>query len=142
LCRQPADAPRSYREALLTRELQRAPSAESVLAWEGLGIYRILSSLEDVSALERLVAEQLGTLLDHDAGRGSQLVETLHHYLASGGSPTATAKSLFVHASTVKYRLTRIREVGGYDLSKPATRFSLQLATQAWVVLQALRQAP
>jgi DNA-binding PucR family transcriptional regulator len=67
-------------------------------------------------------------------------VETLHHYLESGGSPAATAKALFVHASTVKYRLTRIREVGGYDLSKPATRFELQLATQAWVVLQALHR--
>jgi sugar diacid utilization regulator len=140
-CREPADGPRSYREALLTRELQRSPSSEPILVWEALGIYRILSSLDDVSALERLVAEQLGDLLGHDAERGSQLVETLHHYLESGGSPTATAKALFVHASTVKYRLTRIREVGGYDLSKPATRFSLQLATQAWVVLRALRQA-
>lgn len=140
-CGGPADAPRSYREAALTRELQRSPSAEPVLSWEGLGIYRILSSLDDVSALERLVAEQLGDLLTHDAERGSQLVETLHHYLITGGSPTATAKALFVHASTVKYRLTRIREVAGYDLSSPAARFSLQLATQAWVVLRALRQA-
>lgn len=140
-CRQPADAPRSYREALLTRELQRSPSAAPVLAWESLGIYRILSSLDDVVALERLVAEQLGQLLEHDAERGSQLVETLHHYLDTGGSPAATAKALFVHPSTVKYRLTRIRELGGYDLSKPTVRFSLQLATQAWIVLRALRDA-
>jgi hypothetical protein len=138
-CAQPADAPRSYREAVLTRELQRSPGAAPVLAWEGLGVYRILSSLDDVSALDRLVAEQLGVLLDHDRDRGSALVETLHHYLESGGSPTTTAKALFVHASTVKYRLTRIRHVGGYDLSKPATRFALQLATEAWVVLRALR---
>jgi hypothetical protein len=138
-CAQPADAPRSYREAVLTRELQRSPAAAPVLAWEALGVYRILSSLDDVSALDRLVAEQLGVLLDHDRDRGSQLVETLHHYLESGGSPTTTAKALFVHASTVKYRLTRIRHVGGYDLSKPATRFALQLATEAWVVLRALR---
>ena len=139
-CRQPADVRRSYREALLTGELQRTPSAEPVLAWEALGIYRILSSLDDVSALERLVAEQLGAILEHDAERGSQMVETLHHYLTTGGSPTATAKAMFVHASTVKYRLARIREIGGYDLSKPATRFSLQLATEAWIVLQALRR--
>jgi sugar diacid utilization regulator len=140
-CREPADSPRSYREALLTRELQRSPSSAAVLAWEDLGIFRILSSLDDVSALERLVGEQLGALLEHDTERGSQLVETLHHYLESGGSPSATAKALLVHASTVKYRLTRIREVGGYDLSKPAARFSLQLATQAWIVLQALQVA-
>jgi sugar diacid utilization regulator len=139
-CRQPADAPRSYREALLTRELQQAPSSAPVLAWEELGIYRILSSLDDVSALERLVAEHLGALLEHDAERGSQLVETLHRYLECGGSPSATAKALFVHASTVKYRLTRIRDVGGCDLSKPATRFTLHLSTQAWVVLRALRE--
>ena len=140
LCEQPADAPRSYREALLTRELQRSPSAAPVLAWEDLGIYRILSSLDDVTALERLVAEQLGALLDHDAERGSPLVETLHHYLDTGGSPAATAKALFVHPSTVKYRLTRIREVGGVDLSQPAVRFALQLATQAWLVLRALKE--
>jgi sugar diacid utilization regulator len=139
-CRQPADAPRSYREALLTRELQQAPSAAPVLAWEELGVYRILSSLDDVSALERLVAEHLGALLEHDAERGSQLAETLHRYLECGGSPSATAKALFVHASTVKYRLTRIREVGGCDLSTPTARFALQLATQAWVVLRALRE--
>ncbi|HET9772956.1 MAG TPA: CdaR family transcriptional regulator, partial [Acidimicrobiia bacterium] len=87
-CRQPVDAPRSYREALLTRELQQAPSAAAVLAWEDLGVYRILSSFDDVSALERLVAEHLGALLAHDAERGSQLVETLHRYLECGGSPS------------------------------------------------------
>ena len=139
-CQRPADALRSYRESLLIRPLQRTPSAAAVLAWETLGVYRILSSLDDVDGLERLVAEQLGPLLDHDAERGSQLVETLHHYLESGGSPTSTAKALFVHASTVKYRLNRIRDVGGYDLSAPSTRFALQLASQAWLVLQALRE--
>ena len=140
LCHQPADAPRSYRESLLIRPLQRTPASAAVLAWETLGVYRILSSLDDVSALERLVAEQLGPLLGHDAERGSQLVETLHHYLESGGSPTSTAKTLFVHASTVKYRLSRIRDLGGHDLSAPSTRFALQLATEAWLVLQALQE--
>ena len=140
-CAGPGDAPRAYREAVLIGPLQRNPSAAAVLAWEKLGVYRILSSFDDVGALERLVAEQLGPLLDHDAERGSQLVETLHHYLQSGGSPTSTAKALFVHASTVKYRLNRIRAVGGYDLAAPSTRFALQLATEAWLVLRALNES-
>jgi DNA-binding PucR family transcriptional regulator len=44
-----------------------------------------------------------------------------------------------VHRSTLKYRLQRIRELTGFDLGDPETRFSLELATRAWVTLQALR---
>jgi len=37
-----------------------------------------------------------------------------------------------VHRSTLKYRLNRIRQVSGYDLSLPDNQFNLQLATRAW----------
>ena len=40
---------------------------------------------------------------------------------------------------SLKYRLQRIRQLTGFDLSDPETRFSLELATRAWVTLQALR---
>jgi DNA-binding PucR family transcriptional regulator len=44
-----------------------------------------------------------------------------------------------VHRSTLKYRLQRIRDLTGFDLSDPETQFNLQLATRAWVTLRALR---
>jgi DNA-binding PucR family transcriptional regulator len=44
-----------------------------------------------------------------------------------------------VHRSTVKYRLQRIREISGHDLSDPGTSFNLHLATLAWRTLQTLR---
>jgi hypothetical protein len=40
---------------------------------------------------------------------------------------------------TLKYRLQRIREISGLDLSDPDTRFNFQLATRAWQTLAALR---
>ena len=46
-----------------------------------------------------------------------------------------------VHPNTVVYRLRRIRDVSGYDLSVPDTVFNLQLATRAWRTLQALHQS-
>jgi len=44
-----------------------------------------------------------------------------------------------VHRSTLKYRLQRIRELTGYDLGDPETRFNLELATRTRVTLAALR---
>jgi DNA-binding PucR family transcriptional regulator len=43
-----------------------------------------------------------------------------------------------VHRSTLKYRLQRIRELTGLDLSDPEIHFNLQLATRAHLTLLAL----
>jgi DNA-binding PucR family transcriptional regulator len=44
-----------------------------------------------------------------------------------------------VHRSTLKYRLQRIREISGHNLTDPDTNFNLQLATRAWRTLQTLQ---
>jgi DNA-binding PucR family transcriptional regulator len=62
----------------------------------------------------------------------------LRTYLERGGSYDATAAALSMHRSTLKYRLQRIKEISGHDLSDADTRFNLQLATRAWYTLCAL----
>lgn len=44
-----------------------------------------------------------------------------------------------MHRSTLRYRLQRLRDVSGYDLTDPDTRFDLQLAARAWATIAALR---
>ena len=63
-------------------------------------------------------------------------METLFHYLESG--LTDASERLILHRNTLKYRLQRIQELSGHDLSDRGTRFNLQLATRAWQVLKAL----
>lgn len=99
----------------------------------------MFSELADSVEVERFVQEWLAPLLDYDARRNSVLIETLSGYLECGGSLEATSKLLTVHRSTLKYRLQRIREISGHDLSEPDTRFNLQLASRAWRTLSALR---
>jgi DNA-binding PucR family transcriptional regulator len=53
---------------------------------------------------------------------------TLAAYLDAGGAQQATADTLGVHVSTLKYRLGRIEAVTGHDLSVPDVRFQLQVA--------------
>jgi DNA-binding PucR family transcriptional regulator len=64
---------------------------------------------------------------------------TLTEYLERGGSYDATARSLAVHRSTLKYRLRRIREISGHDLGDPEVQFNLQLAVRAWRTMRAVR---
>jgi DNA-binding PucR family transcriptional regulator len=139
-CERPSDFPRSYREAQLALKMQRAARGDDrATCYQDLGVYRILSEVEDPAAVERFVRQWLGSLLDYDARKRSELVSTLSQYLECGGSYDATAAALSVHRSTLKYRLQRIREISGHDLADPDTNFNLQLATRAWRTLQTLR---
>ena len=144
LCRRPGDFPRSSREAALALRLQHAARGpEGVTAYDELGVYRILCKLADTADVEALVREWLGTLLDYDERKGSDLVVTVTEYLECGGNWDDTAHALSVHRSTLKYRLQRIRDLTGYDLNDPDTHFNLQLATRAWRSLLAVRgEAP
>lgn len=59
---------------------------------------------------------------------GNALVETLAAYLEQGRSIEATARALFVHGNTVRYRLGRVAEVSGYAPTDPRESLTLQLA--------------
>ena len=140
-CERPPDFPRSFQEAKFALRLQETSGgADQVTSFDDLGVYGILSAMDDVTGIERLVRTWLGTLLDYDDRKHSDLVATLTTYLECGGSYDATAAALAVHRSTLKYRLQRIREISGHDLTESDARFNLQLATRAWATLSAMRR--
>jgi sugar diacid utilization regulator len=135
----PQDVRRSYREAQLALKVQRAsPSGIRAVVFDQLGAFRILADVENESTLEQYLRDWLGAVMDHDERRNSELLTTLAAYLDCGGSYDSTAKALSVHRNTLRYRLERIRQISGHDLSDPDTRFNLQLATRAWATLSAL----
>jgi DNA-binding PucR family transcriptional regulator len=121
---------------------ENAVAGPTVLTWESLGAYQILSTVDDVSGVERFVQKQLGPLFQYDAQKHSDLVETLCRYLESGCNHANAAQALIVHRNTLKYRLDRIREIAGCDLADPDTRFNLQLATRGWQLLKAFGRWP
>jgi DNA-binding PucR family transcriptional regulator len=57
-----------------------------------------------------------------------ELLETLTCYLETGRSLESTARELFVHANTVRYRLKRISEIIGWDATGSREAFVLQVA--------------
>ncbi len=139
-CPRPSQLPRSLREAQLALRLQKAStSAEGTSAFADLDVLRMLASVQDLGDVEGFVTKWLGVLASYDERKHTELLKPLTRYLQHGGGYEATSQALSVHRSTLKYRLQRIRELTGYDLSDPETRFNLELATRAFLTLQALR---
>ena len=62
------------------------------------------------------------------ARKAPDLLATLRCYLESGRSLETTARQLFVHANTVRYRLRRINELISQDATEPRGAFVLQVA--------------
>lgn len=77
----------------------------------------------DPTARRRLVA-----LHDEVAASSDVAVETLGAYLEGGGSVEGTARALFVHPNTVRYRLRRVTEVSGLLPSDPRDAYTLRVA--------------
>ncbi|MCW2664158.1 MAG: hypothetical protein JWP83_5310 [Mycobacterium sp.] len=132
-CEVPDDLPRSFIEARRALNIQlRSANPEGAAAFDELGFYRLIDAAHGGGTVEAFVREWLGTLLDYDEGRNSELVLTLSDYLECGGSYDESAAALHIHRSTLRYRLARIAELTGHDLRKVDTRFNLHAATRAW----------
>ena len=61
-------------------------------------------------------------------GARGTLIETLSAYFLHGGSIEATARTLFVHPNTVRYRLKQAAEVTGLTPTRPRDAFTVQIA--------------
>ena len=60
---------------------------------------------------------------------GSALLDTVMTYLEQGNSLEATARLLFVHPNTVRYRLRRVSELTGLTPGTGRDGFTLWVAT-------------
>ncbi|MCW2582236.1 MAG: putative transcriptional regulator, PucR family, partial [Klenkia sp.] len=59
---------------------------------------------------------------------GGEVLDTVRAVLASGGNLEATARALFVHPNTVRYRLKRATELTGWSATDPRGGWTLQIA--------------
>lgn len=61
-------------------------------------------------------------MIEHDAAHDTGHAETLLEYLNAFGDAAKAASALFVHENTLRYRIRRLQELFGVDLSDPAER--------------------
>ena len=137
IARDPADLPRAAGEALLAANVAEGSGQEGVLAFEQTGAYRLLLSAmsENPSELQRFYAETVEPLVAYDEQYETELLQTLETFLEADGNVAGTAQRLFTHRHTVYYRLERVRELTGLDVSSSDGREKLSLGLKAMRVL-------
>ncbi len=135
-CADPVDLYRAGSEARLAVNVGEA-EGHSILAFEDTGAYRLLlpAMSDDPGELERFYAETVQPLADYDEQYETELVATVEAYLDNDGNVAATAKQLFTHRHTIRYRLERVRELCGHDVSSTEGREKLGLGLKAMRVL-------
>ena len=127
------DWTRVYNEALQAMDVgRRLHLSNQVVEFNSLGVYRLLSELEQVPSIQRFVMQIIGPLVRYDEEHRGSLMQTLSAYFSNHGNISKTAESLFVHRNTLLYRMDRIQELTGQDLNNSDMRLALHLSLKLW----------
>lgn len=101
---------------------------EAFAAFDALGAERLLYSVRDTALFAEMGTDVLAPVLSYDAKHDAGLFETLFSYLSHGGSVRAVAEELFIHKNTIVYRMGKVRELLGTDLSDGEEQIQIYLA--------------
>ncbi|MGN6331532.1 MAG: PucR family transcriptional regulator [Motilibacteraceae bacterium] len=126
------DLPAAYEQARTAVRVGRRLHGRSALThFDGLGVLRLLSLVEDTAALDGFVAEVLGPLAARDDDDAADLRRTLEVLLETNLNVAETARRLHFHYNTLRYRIGKLERMLGPFTEDATLRLSLLVALQA-----------
>ena len=78
--------------------------------------------------LEGRLHPGLDRLVEYDKANGSEFKHTLQVYLENNCNAQKCGRLLYLHRNSLVYRIRRIQEIGGFDLSNPEECAFLRLS--------------
>ncbi|ROQ77886.1 purine catabolism regulatory family protein [Streptomyces sp. CEV 2-1] len=112
----------------LTASRATEPAAARLTSMDGLTtLHSLLAGLPE-EVREVFSARTLGPLTDEDGASQRMMLHTLEVFLAHNCSWARVAEALHLHVNTVHYRVRRIEQLTGRDLSRLDHRLDLQAA--------------
>jgi purine catabolism regulator len=132
----PAEVGRSLREAGYALRVCRL-EGWGAAGFEDLGTYRLLLSMTEPDALRAFADSMLAAIDAYDASNGGELARSLEAFLRHNARWEAAAGELFVHRHTLRYRMRKVEDLTGRDLSSSFDRMEFWLALRARQLLSA-----
>lgn len=123
----------AHREVLKIQQVLALRTGQlEVCSYENLGIYQLFFHPELLMHPEILIPPDFSSF----CAQHPELAVTLETYLEHGQNSSATAKLLYLHPKTIRYRLEKIRELLNLDFRDSERILQLQIAFRAMKLFQ------
>ncbi|EKN68145.1 helix-turn-helix domain-containing protein [Schinkia azotoformans] len=119
----------SYQQALQTLNVVNNRFRDTCFAlFDELGGYALLHGLKNSSVTNLFTSKYIDPLLKYSKEKNADLFHTLRVFLNNHGNLSKTSNDLFIHRSSLLYRIERIESLLEIDLNDPDHRFNIMLA--------------
>ena len=99
------------------------------------GAYGLLAPLAETTVGKRVIESTLGMLVAYDREHNAHLTDTIETYIACNFNASATAQRLNLHRNSLAYRLHKIEDLIGLQLSDSEDRLLTTLAVRLRALL-------
>lgn len=120
--------PHAFRQATRALETAAAARRTGIFDLAALGMQPAVLADHDVG--DALVERYLAPLEQAGRSSGAAILQTVERYVESNGRLDVTARALWVHINTVRYRLARFEELTGRSLRDTETLVELWWALE------------
>jgi purine catabolism regulator len=129
----PEELRHSFHEARCALEATAIENgnAPEVASWRDLGAFTLLLSIQDDEALRLYCDSVLGPIEQGDDEYGGELLRSLEAFIEQNGQWEKAARQVYCHRHTLRYRMRKVEEMTGRDLSRAHDRIEFWLAIRA-----------
>lgn len=123
------DLKKSYQEAKSAIDISNImTNGEKIYFYESLGIYSLITQINNGKFLDSYVESKIGKLIKMDKMQEGDLCDTLETYLEHNCNANATSEALFIHRNTMRYRMDKIKKILDDDINNMSVLLELKLA--------------
>jgi purine catabolism regulator len=130
--------PVAYEQAKQTVRISKVLMNQQSFAkhYHQIGVYKLIQEIHSDVILKDYVRQKLGMVIDHSNQKDVNLLETLAMLIQYNWNIQKTAKAMYIHYNTLRYRIDKLRELGveidnGFELSEIAVAYQIHLLLQA-----------
>ena len=133
----------AYHQATKAMQIgRRIYGPGSITSFDSLGVFRLLSLIDDDDELRSFAIDSLGPLLRLDAAERDDLLRTLEALMECNLNVARAARRLYFHYNTLRYRITKLERLLGPFTTDPNRCLQIGLALQILRIREVLQGMP